>query len=273
MATKLQESIDAYTKNQNLMNDLLWWQDNDYDKSLLTKRDDELSWYDKATLNLNPNLKNSRQRYQQLYSDSEWLNWQIMNLQSAQDILQWSVDKQRRSTNRLYDLQNQAAALSAEINWWWMRHAWWLWAWAWQIAQARASIDNQAYLNMIQNNANRESALANVAQQEWQIPATMSSIWVNNSSIQWNLATANYNNVMADLAKKQAASKWSNNNSKQEQVKEISEENLLDAAREQINQWKSVKDLNDYFIANKSNYRVRKDPETWEISLYQELWV
>lgn len=190
----MENKLDEITK---AIEDLNWRMDklssswNEYDDWLVTKSSNDLSWYDKAVLNLNPNLNAKREQYQSLLSQSWDLNQQLVNLQSAQDILQDSINNQRDHANRLYDLQNMAARLSAEINWWGST-AWWLWAWAGQISQARSQIDNQAYANMLANEQNRQSALASIAQQEAAIPTTLSSIWMNNANIQAALAQSNY---------------------------------------------------------------------------------
>ena len=190
-SSKLEEITKLIWTNSSKMANLsdTW---NDYDNSLVTKSDSELTWYDKATLNLNPNLKDRRVSYQSLVTQNNDLSNQLVNLQSAQDYLQQSIDEQKTSANRLYDLQNAAARLSAEINWW-ANHAWWLWAWAWQMAQSRAAIDNQAFANILQNEQNRAATLNNIAAQQANLPQTLASIWQANSQNAYYNSMVNQN--------------------------------------------------------------------------------
>lgn len=202
------EEIDRQQKS-------IYDRNNDIDKEIISKPESELTGWDKATLNLNPNLKSSRDQYQNLSSQASDLRSQISNVNSAQAYLQNSLDEQRKNANRLYDLQNLAARLSAEINWWW-HQAWWLWAWAWQMAQSRAAIDNQAFAQTVQNEQNRASALANIWQQEMTVPTTISSLNLNNANIRWIESQANANDAQAEYYRKQASRTyswwWSNSN-------------------------------------------------------------
>lgn len=273
---KYNDTLTEYQRNQQLMDSLLWRHDNDYDKSLLTKSDNELTWYDKATINMNPNIKSNRNYYRQLFNSNQWLGSQLTNLQSAQQILQDWIDKQEKNINKMYDLQNTAQRLSSEINWW-ASHAWWLWAWAGQMAQSRAAIDNQAFNNVLNNEAQRQSALANVAQQRQQIPTTMSSIAMNNANIVWAEAQANANNANADLIRKQASQIWKWSwGSRQwgNSAEETSEENYKTILRWMANSWKSEQEIRDYIAANpalvRMNMQVRKNPVSWNIEFFDD---
>lgn len=266
--------LDNLTKllwyNNSKMSDLsnTW---NDYDNSLVTKTNEELTWYDKATLNLNPNLKDRRSQYQSLVTQTNDLKSQLTNLQSAQSYLQNSINQQKTSVNKMYDLQNMANRLSAEISWW-GRSAWWLWAWAWQISQARAQIDNQAYSNMLNNESQRQWALSNIANQQMQLPTTLSSMAMNNANIRWSDAQAEANMATAEYTRKQASLLWKNmwwwsSNKSQQHWEEHSEENLQTIIRWMIDKGTSINDINRYLEANGSSLKVRRDPTSSAISL------
>jgi len=164
-----------------------------YDDELLSKPDSELTWYDKATLNMNPNLKSNREAYQSSLNRSNQLRDRLTNIESARQYLQNNVSQQRDRINKLYDLQDRAAAISASIQWT-NRAAWWLWAASNVLWNSRWITDAQMQQQILQNDAQRESALANVAQQEANIPSVLASLDQANANSELARAQANYYN-------------------------------------------------------------------------------
>ena len=165
----------------------------EYDDSLLSKPQDQLTGYDKATLNINPDLKAKREAYQASLVRSNKLQSDLNNIQNAQQFLQNNVSQQKERINKLYDLQDRAAAISASIQWT-NRVAGWLWAASNVLGNSRWITDAQMQQQILQNDAQRESALANVAQQEANIPSVLSSIWQANANAELAKAQANYYN-------------------------------------------------------------------------------
>jgi len=165
----------------------------EYDDSLLSKPQDQLTGYDKATLNINPDLKAKREAYQASLVRSNKLQSDLNNIQNAQQFLQNNVSQQKERINKLYDLQDRAAAISASIQWT-NRVAGWLWAASNVLGNSRWITDAQMQQQILQNDAQRESALANVAQQEANIPSVLSSIWQANANAELVKAQANYYN-------------------------------------------------------------------------------
>lgn len=165
----------------------------EYDDSLLSKPQDQLTGYDKATLNINPDLKAKREAYQASLVRSNKLQSDLNNIQNAQQFLHNNVSQQKERINKLYDLQDRAAAISASIQWT-NRVAGWLWAASNVLGNSRWITDAQMQQQILQNDAQRESALANVAQQEANIPSVLSSIWQANANAELAKAQANYYN-------------------------------------------------------------------------------
>lgn len=202
-----------------------------YLDSLLEKSDDKLEWYDKAMLNVNPDLAAKRAAYQKSLAKSNKLQSDLTNIQSAQQFLQNNVSQQKDRINKLYDLQDKAAAISASIQWT-NRVAGWLWAASNVLNNSRWITEATKHQQILQNDAQRESALANVAQQEANLPSVLASLEQSKASI--DQANAN-----AELARAQAkyynsqATKWSwwwissnkknnnNNNNEESEVKVV----------------------------------------------------
>ena len=163
----------------------------EYDDSLLSKSQDQLTGYDKATLNMNPDLKAKREAYQASLVRSNRLQSDLNNIQNAQQFLQNNVSQQKDRINKLYDLQDKAAAISASIQWT-NRVAGWLWAASNVLGNSRWITDAQMQQQILQNDAQRESALANVAQQEANIPSVLASLDQANANAELARAQANY---------------------------------------------------------------------------------
>lgn len=164
-----------------------------YLDSLLEKSDDKLEWYDKAMLNVNPDLKAKRDAYQKSLSRSNQLQSDLNNIESARQFLQNNVSQQKERINRLYDLQDKAAAISASIQWT-NRVAGWLWAASNVLNNGRWVTEATKHQQILQNDAQRESALANVAQQEANIPSVLASLDQANANAELARAQANYYN-------------------------------------------------------------------------------
>lgn len=162
-----------------------------YLDSLLEKSDDKLEWYDKAMLNVNPDLAAKREAYQKSLAKSNKLQSDLTNIQSAQQFLQNNVSQQKDRINKLYDLQDKAAAISASIQWT-NRVAGWLWAASNVLSNSRWITDAQMQQQILQNDAQRESALANVAQQEANIPSVLASLDQANANAELARAQADY---------------------------------------------------------------------------------
>lgn len=163
----------------------------EYDDSLLSKPQNQLTGYDKATLNINPDLKAKREAYQASLVRSNRLQSDLNNIQNAQQFLQNNVSQQKERINRLYDLQDKAAAISASIQWT-NRVAGWLWAASNVLGNSRWITDAQMQQQILQNDAQRESALANVAQQEANIPSVLASLDQANANAELARAQADY---------------------------------------------------------------------------------
>ena len=163
----------------------------EYDDSLLSKSQDQLTGYDKATLNMNPDLKAKREAYQASLVRSNRLQSDLNNIQNAQQFLQNNVSQQKDRINKLYDLQDKAAAISASIQWT-NRVAGWLWAASNVLGNSRWITDAQMQQQILQNDAQRESALANVAQQEANIPSVLASLDQANANAELARAQADY---------------------------------------------------------------------------------
>ena len=163
----------------------------EYDDSLLSKSQDQLTGYDKATLNMNPDLKAKREAYQASLVRSNRLQSDLNNIQKAQQFLQNNVSQQKERINKLYDLQDKAAAISASIQWT-NRVAGWLWAASNVLGNSRWITDAQMQQQILQNDAQRESALANVAQQEANIPSVLASLDQANANAELARAQADY---------------------------------------------------------------------------------
>lgn len=163
----------------------------EYDDSLLSKSQDQLTGYDKATLNMNPDLKAKREAYQASLVRSNRLQSDLNNIQNAQQFLQNNVSQQKERINKLYDLQDKAAAISASIQWT-NRVAGWLWAASNVLGNSRWITDAQMQQQILQNDAQRESALANVAQQEANIPSVLASLDQANANAELARAQADY---------------------------------------------------------------------------------
>ncbi len=194
----------------------------EYDDSLLSKPQDQLTGYDKATLNINPDLKAKREAYQASLARSNKLQSDLSNIQEAQQFLQNNVSQQKERINKLYDLQDKAAAISASIQWT-NRTAWWLWAASNVLGNSRWITDAQMQQQILQNSAQRESALANVAQQEANIPSVLASLDQAKASSELARAQAKYyNNQWTSSSSNWWYSYNKNPDKKEEQPKEIS---------------------------------------------------
>lgn len=193
----------------------------EYDDSLLSKPQDQLTGYDKATLNINPDLKAKREAYQASLARSNKLQSDLNNIQEAQQFLQNNVSQQKERINKLYDLQDKAAAISASIQWT-NRTAWWLWAASNVLNNSRWITDAQMQQQILQNSAQRESALANVAQQEANIPSVLASLDQANANSELARAQAKYYNNQWTSSSSWWYSYSKNPDNKEEQPKEIS---------------------------------------------------
>lgn len=179
----------------------------EYDDSLLSKPQNQLTGYDKATLNINPDLKAKREAYQASLVRSNRLQSDLNNIQNAQQFLQNNVSQQKERINKLYDLQDKAAAISASIQWT-NRVAGWLWAASNVLGNSRWITDAQMQQQILQNDAQRESALANVAQQEANIPSVLASLDQANANSELARAQAKYYNNQSTRSSWWTSSWW-----------------------------------------------------------------
>lgn len=198
-------------KEYGFQNSYKYW--DAYLDSLLEKSDDKLEWYDKAMLNVNPDLKAKREAYQKSLARSNKLQSDLTNIQTAQQFLQNNVSQQKERINKLYDLQDKAAAISASIQWT-NRVAWWLWAASNVLGNSRWINEATKHQQILQNSAQRESALANVAQQAANIPSVLASLQQNEAAIDQAYANAELARAQAKYYTSQANKSYSYNSSK-----------------------------------------------------------
>ena len=201
-ANKNQDSLDILN---NKINSYKTWVA--YDDELINKSDKDLTGYDKATLNLNPDLQVKRNAVQNLISQRDNLKNRMVNIESAQQYLQDNVSQQKERINKLYDLQDKAAAISASIQWT-NRVAGWLWAASNVLGNSRWITDAQMQQQILQNSAQRESALSNVAQQEANIPSVLASLYQTNAGIEQANANAELARAQANYYNNQATKSY-----------------------------------------------------------------
>ena len=201
-ANKNQDSLDILN---NKINSYKTWVA--YDDELINKSDKDLTGYDKATLNLNPDLQVKRNAVQNLISQRDNLKDRMVNIESAQQYLQDNVSQQKERINKLYDLQDKAAAISASIQWT-NRVAGWLWAASNVLGNSRWITDAQMQQQILQNSAQRESALSNVAQQEANIPSVLASLYQTNAGIEQANANAELARAQANYYNNQATKSY-----------------------------------------------------------------
>ena len=214
-----------------------------YLDSLLEKSDNKLEWYDKAMLNVNPDLAAKREAYQKSLAKSNKLQSDLTNIQSAQQFLQNNVSQQKDRINKLYDLQDKAAAISASIQWT-NRVAGWLWAASNVLSNSRWITDAQMQQQILQNSAQRESALSNVAQQEANLPSVLASLDQANANAELARAQAKYYNNQATTSASSwwgSYSKKNNNNNNNENESDYEILNWLDINWQHID-WVFIQD-------------------------------
>lgn len=176
-----------------LQNWLMTWVD--IDDEFIKKPQSLWDWWDKAFANSNPELKEKNRLYQEYNNQLAWLQTRLSNLSSAEQYMTDIVSENKDRINKIYNLQNKAAALSAWIQWT-NRVAWWLWA-------ASNVLNNSLWVNdatlrqaVAQNEAARQTALLNNAQQALNIPSTIASINASNASADAQRSQANYYNSL-----------------------------------------------------------------------------
>jgi len=230
----------------------------EYDDSLLSKPQDQLTGYDKATLNINPDLKAKREAYQASLARSNKLQSDLSNIQEAQQFLQNNVSQQKERINKLYDLQDKAAAISASIQWT-NRTAWWLWAASNILGNSRWITDAQMQQQILQNSAQRESALSNVAQQEANLPSVLASLDQANANAELARAQTKYYNNQATTSASSwwgSYSKKNNNNNNNENESDYEILNWLDINWQHID-WVFVQDKDwNIYDANRQPLKV-----------------
>ena len=186
MATKTAKDIEIEINGlTDAQAALLTWVDVDdeYIKKDPSKRD----WWDKAFGNSNPELKEKNKLYREYANSIADLKSRLTNLKSAEQYMTDIVSENKNRINKIYDLQNKAAALSAWIQWT-NRVAWWLWAASNVLNNSQWLTDATLRQSVAQNEAARQTALLNNAQQALNIPSTLASIWQANSQIAYNAA-------------------------------------------------------------------------------------
>ena len=186
MATKTAKDIEIEINGlTDAQAALLTWVDVDdeYIKKDPSKRD----WWDKAFGNSNPDLKEKNKLYREYANSIADLKSRLTNLKSAEQYMTDIVSENKNRINKIYDLQNKAAALSAWIQWT-NRVAWWLWAASNVLNNSQWLTDATLRQSVAQNEAARQTALLNNAQQALNIPSTLASIWQANSQIAYNAA-------------------------------------------------------------------------------------
>lgn len=195
-AKDIEIAINGLTEAQAA---LLTWVDIDdeYIKKDPSKRD----WWDKAFWNTNPDLKEKNKAYHEYANRISDLQSRLTNLQSAEQYMTDIVSENKDRINKIYDLQNKAAALSAWIQWT-NRVAWWLWAASNVINNSQWITDATLRQNVAQNEAARQTALLNNAQQALNIPSTLASIWQANAQIA-------YQNALTGQIWKENSYSWS----------------------------------------------------------------
>lgn len=193
MATKTAKDIEIEINGlTDAQAALLTWVDIDdeYIKKDPSKRD----WWDKAFGNSNPELKEKNKLYREYANSIADLKSRLTNLKSAEQYMTDIVSENKDRINKIYDLQNKAAALSAWIQWT-NRVAWWLWAASNVLNNSQWLTDATLRQSVAQNEAARQTALLNNAQQALNIPSTLASIWQANAQIAYqNALTWQLNN-------------------------------------------------------------------------------
>lgn len=244
----------------------------EYDDSLLSKPQDQLTGYDKATLNINPDLKAKREAYQASLVRSNRLQSDLNNIQNAQQFLQNNVNQQKDRINKLYDLQDRAAAISASIQWT-NRTAWGLWAASNVLNNSRWITDAQMQQQILQNDAQRESALSNVAQQEANIPSVLTSLNQANANAELARAQADYYNNQGKQQPSSSSSyvnKKNNNNNNDDD----------DITYEYVNwinwqwwtlDWKFIKTSDWNYYSEDWTTKIAYEDEKWNI-IYTKDW-
>lgn len=189
MATKTAKDIENEISSlKNAQDSLMTWVDIDDE---YIKKDPSLrDWWDKAFGNSNPDLKDKNKLYREYANSIADLQSRLTNLKSAEQFMTDVVSENKDRINKIYDLQNKAAALSAWIQWT-NRVAWWLWAASNVLNNSQWLTDATLRQSVAQNEAARQTALLNNAQQALNIPSTLASIWQANSQIAYNAALTN----------------------------------------------------------------------------------
>ena len=248
-----------------------------YLDSLLEKSDDKLEWYDKAMLNVNPDLKAKRDAYQKSLAKSNQLQTDLTNIESAKQFLQNNVSQQKQRINKLYDLQDKAAAISASIQWT-NRVAWWLWAASNVLNNGRWVTEATKHQQILQNDAQRESALANVAQQEANIPSVLASLEQAKANNELARAQANYYNASAKNVWKSYWWSYTKPGKWDDSDKETEDYEVVDSISID---WKTIKwsfiKLPDWTIYDSDydliyNWITKTWTEKWSSLLPDDLW-
>lgn len=193
MATKTAKDIENEISSlKNAQDSLMTWVDIDDE---YIKKDSSLrDWWDKAFGNSNPDLKDKNKLYHEYANSIANLQSRLTNLKSAEQYMTDIVSENKDRINKIYDLQNKAAALSAWIQWT-NRVAWWLWAASNVLNNSQWLTDATLRQSVAQNEAARQTALLNNAQQALNIPSTLASIWQANAQIAYqNALTWQINN-------------------------------------------------------------------------------
>lgn len=184
-AKDIENKIDSLKKAQD---SLMTWVD--IDDEYIRKDSSLRDWWDKAFGNSNPELKDKNRLYHEYSNSIADLQSRLTNLNSAEQFMTDIVSENKDRINKIYDLQNKAAALSAWIQWT-NRVAWWLWAASNVLNNSQWLTDATLRQNVAQNEAARQTALLNNAQQALNIPSTLASIWQVNAQNAYQAALTN----------------------------------------------------------------------------------
>lgn len=203
---KRDKQLDRIKRQQQEILDSADW---DVEATYIKKDPTTRDKYDIAFWSLNPGSVSKAKKYHNLEQKRLEIENEKVNLEWARDFMNQVYANQRSAINSQYDNLNKWYALGNDIA---LSNAL---ATAWgaggnvvQNSALKAQANNSLVAQLLQNQAQRDAALAQVDAQEANTPVTLSNLWAQNASIDATRAQEELARAQADYYKNQGRTSW-----------------------------------------------------------------
>ena len=203
---KRDKQLERIKRQQQQILDSADW---DVEATYITKDPTTRDKYDIAFWSLNPGSVSKAKKYHNLEQKRLEIENEKVNLEWARDFMnqvyanqRWNINSQYNNLNRTSWLKNDIALSNA------LATAWGAGGNVVQNSALKAQAANNLAAQLLESQAQRDAALAQVDAQEANIPVTLSNLWAQNASIDATRAQEELAKAQADYYRNQGRTSW-----------------------------------------------------------------